>query len=107
MSSILDLFGIHTITLYQMVQTPYGPQKGEGTEIPGCWVIEETRLVRDQSGTEAVSTAQVAAPLSTSVDLTSEPVVRLPSGREARVISVSRGEAPGLPLPEYVQINLE
>lgn len=104
---ILDLFGVHTITIYEMTQGPYGPVKGPGTVIPGCWVSEETRLVRDRQGAQVVSTAQVAAPLSTEVDVDAQPIVCLPSGREAKVISVSRGEAPGLPLPEHLQINLE
>ena len=107
MAGILDLFGVHTITIHQVVQTPYGPKPGPGIEVPGCWVIEETRLVRDRSGNQVVSTAQVAAPLDTVVDVDEEPIVRLPSGRKAKVISVSRGEAPGLPLPEHLQINLE
>ena len=107
MAGILDLFGVHTITIFQMIQTAYGPKPGPGIEVPGCWVIEETRLVRDRSGNQVVSTAQVAAPLGTQVDVDEEPIVRLPSGREAKVISISRGEAPGLPLPEHLQINLE
>lgn len=107
MAGILDLFGVHTITLFEMVQTAYGPKPGTPREVPGCWVVEETRLVRDQQGSEVVSTAQVAAPLDTVIDIDQEPIVRLPSGREAKVISVSRGDANGLPLPEHLQINLE
>lgn len=103
---ILDLFGVHTITIYEVIHTAYGDKKGPGRDIPGCWVVEETHLVRDRQGAEAVSTAQVAAPLGTVIDLDNEPTVRLPSGREAHVISINTGTATGLPLPEHIEINL-
>ena len=107
MIGILDIFGVHTITLYETIQTPYGPKPGPGRDIPGCWAVEQPRLVRNQAGAEVVSTAQVAVPTGTVIDLDTEPVVRLPSGRQTRVISVSTVDTAGLPLPDHMEINCE
>ena len=105
---ILDIFGIHTVTIYEMEQGPYGPVKGPGRKIAGCWAVETPRLVRDTTGAEVVSTAQVAAPTGTTVDLDSEPVVLLPSGRESRILSVSQVDgAAAIGLPDHVELNLE
>lgn len=103
---ILDIYGVHEITVFEMERTAYGMKENEGRVISGCFVTEQTRLVRDSAGSEVTSTAQVAAPLGTDIDIESEPVVLLPSGRRARILSVQVADPNGLPLPGYVQINL-
>lgn len=103
---ILDIFGDHTITAWQMVETAYGPQKGPEWLIQGCMVVEETKLVRDSNGSEIVSTAQAAIPPEARQDLEPGTMVRLPSGRETTVISVESVMPMGLDLPCFVRLNL-
>lgn len=104
--NILDIFGDHTITAWQTVQTAYGPKKGPERLIQGCMVVEENKLVRDSNGAEIVSTTQAAIPPEAKQDLEPGTMVRLPSGRETTVISVESVEPLTLPLPSFVRLNL-
>ena len=104
--NILDIFGDHTITAWQTVQTAYGPKTGPERLIQGCMVVEENKLVRDSNGAEIVSTAQAAIPPEAKQDLEPGTMVRLPSGRETTVISVESVEPLSLPLPSFVRLNL-
>jgi len=104
--NILGIFGSHTITAWQTVQTAYGPKKGPEWLIQGCMVVEENKLVRDVSGAEIVSTAQAAIPPEARQDLEPGTMVRLPSGRETTIISVESVEPLSLPLPSFVRLNL-
>lgn len=103
---ILDIFGKHTITAWQPVETAYGPQKGPERQITGCMVVEENKLVRDSNGSEIVSTAQAAIPPEARQDLEPGTMVRLPSGRETTVISVESVVPMMLDLPCFVRLNL-
>ena len=103
---ILDIFGGHTITAWQTVQTAYGPQKGPEWLIQGCMVVEENKLVRDSNGSEIVSTAQAAIPPEARQDLEPGTMVRLSSGRETTVISVESVMPMMLDLPCFVRLNL-
>jgi hypothetical protein len=103
---ILDIFGGHTITAWQTVETAYGPQKGPERLIQGCMVVEENKLVRDSNGSEIVSTAQAAIPPEARQDLEPGTMVRLPSGRETTIISMESVEPLSLPLPSFVRLNL-
>lgn len=104
--NILDIFGDHTITAWQTVQTAYGPQKGAERQITGCMVVEENKLVRDSNGSEIVSTAQAAIPPEARRDLEPGTMVRLPSGRETTIISVESVMPMRLDLPSFVRLNL-
>lgn len=104
--NILEIFGEHTITAWQTVQTAYGPQKGAERQISGCMVVEENKLVRDINGAEIVSTAQAAVPPEARRDLAPGTMVRLPSGRETTVISVETVMPMKLDLPVFDRINL-
>lgn len=104
--NILEIFGEHTITAWQMVQTAYGPQKGAERQITGCMVVEENKLVRDSNGAETVSTAQAAIPPEARRDLEPGTMVRLPSGRETTIISVESVMPMRLDLPSFVRLNL-
>ena len=104
--NILDIFGDHTITAWQTVQTAYGPKKGPERMIQGCMVVEENKLVRDSNGAEIVSTTQAAIPPEAKQDLEPGTMVRLPSGRETTVISVESVEPLTLPLPSFVRLKL-
>ena len=104
--NILGIFGSHTITAWQMIQTAYGPQKGAERQISGCMVVEENKLVRDSNGAEIVSTAQAAVPPEARRDLEPGTMVRLPSGRETTIISVESVMPMRLDLPSFVRLNL-
>lgn len=104
--NILGIFGNHTITAWQTVETAYGPQKGAERQITGCMVVEENKLVRDSSGVETLSTAQAAVPPEARQDLAPGTMVRLPSGRETTIISVESVEPLSLPVPSFVRLNL-
>lgn len=104
--NILEIFGDHTITAWQTVQTAYGPQKGAERQISGCMVVEKNVLVRDSNGAEIVSTAQAAIPPEARQDLEPGTMVRLPSGRETTVISVESVMPMKLDLPCFVRLNL-
>lgn len=104
--NILGIFGEHTITAWQTVQTAYGPRKGAERQITGCMVVEENKLVRDSNGAEIVSTAQAAVPPEARQDLAPGTVVLLPSGRETTVISVETVMPMKLDLPVFDRINL-
>ena len=104
--NILGIFGNHTITAWQTVQTAYGPQKGPEWLIQGCMVVEENKLVRDSNGAEIVSTAQAAIPPEARQDLAPGTMVRLPSGRETTVLSVETVMPMKLDLPVFDRINL-
>ncbi len=104
--NILDIFGDHTITAWQTVETAYGPQKGPERQITGCMVVEENKLVRDSNGAEIVSTAQAAIPPEARQDLAPGTMVQLPSGRETTVISVESVKPMRLDLPCFVRLNL-
>ena len=104
--NILGIFGNHTITAWQSIQTAYGPQKGPEWLIQGCMVVEENKLVRDSSGVETLSTAQAAIPPEARQDLAPGTMVRLPSGRETTIISVESVMPMRLDLPSFVRLNL-
>ncbi|QPK81118.1 hypothetical protein G7Y41_08775 [Schaalia sp. ZJ405] len=105
--NVLDIFGVHTITINRMKQTPYGPKPVSGEPLSGCFVTENLKLVRNRQGAEVMSTAQVAVPHSTLTSIDDQPTVTLPSGRTARIISVSYGNAGGLDMPEHDVLYLE
>ena len=104
--NILGIFGDHTITAWQTIQTAYGPQKGPERQITGCMVVEENKLVRDSNGAEIVSTAQAAISPEARQDLEPGTMVRLPSGRETTVISVESVMPMSFDLPCFVRLNL-
>ncbi|WP_276670281.1 hypothetical protein [Schaalia cardiffensis] len=107
MVNILDIYGVHAITINRMRQTPYGPTPSDPEQVTGCFVSESQRMVRAQDGTEVLSTAQVAVPHGTLASLTGEPTVTLPSGRTGRILSIDVGNSGGLSLPEHDVLNVE
>ena len=97
---LLAIFGKHTVTVKPPEgQGAWGPTPGTAYELSGVWVVEKTQLVRNKSGDQVTSSAQIAVPLNTPIEPDETRVV-LPSGRETRVISVAVGDPGGLPLPE-------
>ncbi|MGE9695918.1 hypothetical protein [Streptomyces sp. CH6] len=82
----------------------YGPRYGPPTEHRAL-VSESVRTVRDRTGRETTSTAQVI----TRPGLTCPPDSRvtLPSGRTTRALTVAHHTAPGLPVPASTEVMCE
>ncbi|WP_031010655.1 hypothetical protein [Streptomyces sp. NRRL F-5727] len=83
----------------------YGPKYGP--PVPGvrAMVAEQVRTVRDREGREIVSTAQVITAPDT--DCPAESRITLPSGRRTRALSTAHHTAPGLPVPESLEVMCE
>jgi len=83
----------------------YGPLYGPPTAGVRAMVSAAIRTVRDRQGRETTSTAQVI----TAPDVVCPPESRitLPDGRTTRVIAVGAHTAPGLPLPESLEVSCE
>lgn len=100
--SDLDDFYVHTVTLTPITgEGAYGTTYGAPADVP-CFVDETTRLVRDQDGAEVTASATIyAAPGTTAAPGT---VVRLPSGRDATVITTEHHDSGPLDLPDHTSI---
>ena len=97
---LLDIFGQHEITVTPPEgEGAWGPIPGTPVPLPGVWVMEKVTLVRNKAGDQVTSTAQIAVPLDTEID-PDGTTIKLPSGRETRVISVATANPGALPLPE-------
>lgn len=70
-----------------------------------CWVDAKRRLIRAPDGSQVVSETTVLAALDTVAPARSR--VTLPDGSTTLVISSTRREAAGLPLPEHLEIVCE
>ncbi|MFI8792918.1 hypothetical protein [Streptomyces sp. NPDC055105] len=76
-----------------------------GPPVTASTLDETVRHVRDRTGAEVVSTAQIIA----APDLDCPPKSRLafPDGRRTTAISTTQHTAPGLPVPASTQVNAE
>lgn len=83
----------------------YGPVYGEAVTDVRAMVSAVIRTVRDRQGRETTSTAQVLT--APDVECPPESRITLPDGRTTRVIAVGPHTAPGLPLPESLEVNCE
>lgn len=102
--SDLDDFYVHTVTITPVAgEGAYGTTYG--TPVPvACFVDETTRLVRDQDGAEVVSSATIFAAPGTVAATGS--TVRLPSGRDATVITTQTHDSGPLDLPDHAAITV-
>lgn len=100
--------------VHQIVLTRFG---GETSDAPSFdapvtiagFVSDETKLIRDATGTEVVSSAQVALPADTAY-VAPLSKVKLPDvfgGRTARVMSTAVGDGGGQPTPDHIVLYLE
>lgn len=95
----------HTITVQDHEgEGAYGDVYGPPRDCAWVQVEEKTRLVRDKTGAEVVSSGQVIIrPHHAPVPLDS--LVQLPSGRVSSVIRVDHFDNP--PAPEHYVLYLE
>ncbi|AGK80401.1 hypothetical protein SFUL_5513 [Streptomyces microflavus DSM 40593] len=68
-------------------------------------VSEKVRTVRDRTGAEVTSTAQVIA--APDLDCPPQSLITLPSGRKTTALHVAAHTAPGLPLPQSTEVFAE
>lgn len=94
----------HTVTVRDAEGTgAYGTVLGPDRTLEHVRVEETTRLVRDRTGKEVVSSARVyLRPEHGPVPVDSE--VDLPSGRTAVVLAVAHHHTP--PAPEHYELSL-
>lgn len=82
----------------------YGPAHADPRTIARCRVEDDTRLVRDRTGAEVVSSARVIIrPEHAPVPVGS--LITLPHGREAEVLAVDWHHTP--PAPEHYVLHLK
>ena len=83
----------------------YGPTYGPAVEDVPALVALTVRTVRDREGREVTSTATVIA--GPDLECPPESRITLPDGRTTRAITVAKHTAPGLPVPESVEVSCE
>lgn len=83
----------------------YGPTYGPPAEGVPALVALTVKTVRDREGREVTSTATVIA--GPGLECPAESRITLPGGRITRAIAVAEHTAPGLPVPESVEVSCE
>ncbi|MFD9853452.1 hypothetical protein ACFWXZ_14485 [[Kitasatospora] papulosa] len=68
-------------------------------------VSETVRTVRDRTGAEVTSTAQIIT--APGLDCPAQSRITLPSGRITTVLHVASHTAPGLPVPQSMEVMCE
>lgn len=96
---------VHTVSVETPAgDGPFGPTFNAAIDLR-CMVDEQTRLVRDNTGNQVVSSTQIFH----NGDPTDTPVgsrITLPSGRTATVLTVSDRNGGILPVPSHVELAL-
>lgn len=96
----------HRITVEPYAgDSAYGPTYGPPVADVPALVALTVRRVRDREGREVTSTATVYA--GADLDCPAESRITLPDGRTTRAIAVAEHTAPGLPVPESVEVSCE
>ncbi|TFV32294.1 hypothetical protein E4K10_18205 [Streptomyces sp. T1317-0309] len=96
----------HRITCeaYQGVGA-YGARYADPQDGIPALVAEEVKLIRDATGNQVTSTAQIYAGPDFLPPAQSR--ITLPDGRVTKVISIASNTAPGLPVPENTVVMCE
>ncbi|WP_328541834.1 hypothetical protein OHT17_11985 [Streptomyces sp. NBC_00371] len=94
----------HEVTVEPYLSTSvYEPHYGP--PVTARALDETVRHVRDRTGAEVVSTAQIIA--APGLDCPPGSRLTLPDGRRATAISTAQHTAPGLPVPASTEVNAE
>jgi len=103
----LDDFLVHTVTVVPLVGS-VGMGDVHGPPVTGvpCFVDETTRMVRDRTGAQVVSSATVYA-RTTAPDAPPGSLITLPSGRTVGVLAQARRASGPLDLPDHVEWAVE
>ncbi|MDX3214570.1 hypothetical protein PV318_03290 [Streptomyces sp. ME02-6991-2B] len=96
----------HRVTVEPFLgDSTYGPKFGPAVEDVPALVSAAVKLTRDRTGAQVASTAQVIA--GPDVDCPAGSRLTLPDGRRTVAISVARHTAPGLPVPQSIEVMCE
>lgn len=96
---------VHTVTATpDAAYGSHGPVAGDPVTVP-CFLDDTRRLVRSTTGEQVVSETTVFCALEHVDTLTPGTPVDL-GYRTAEVIGQSRHTAPGLDLPEHLEVHL-
>ncbi|WP_454728988.1 hypothetical protein [Cellulosimicrobium protaetiae] len=103
----LDDFLVHTVTVVPLIGSG-GMGDAHGPPVAGvpCLVDETTRLVRDRTGAQVVSSATVYAS-TTAPDVPPGSLITLPSGRTSVVLAEARRTSGPLDLPDHFEWAVE
>ena len=95
----------HEVTVEPYLGTSaYGPRYGPPVTARAM-VAETVKQVRDRTGAEVVSTAQIIA--GPGLDCPPGSRLTLPGGRHTIALSSAQHTAPGLPVPASTEVNAE
>lgn len=99
----------HPVTIQRLLgQGAYGPVHGD-PEDRMARISGKSRMVRDTTGAEVLSTVTVSLPLEVG-HVAPGSTVTLPTshgGREALVVAASVSDGGGQPTPNHISLHLE
>lgn len=99
-------FWVHSVTVKRHAGAgPSGDIYAAPEAITG-FVDHTARLITTPTGEQITATATLLAPAGTA-PIPPRSVVTLPGGISARVLTWTAHTAPGLDLPEYVEVTLQ
>ncbi len=94
----------HTVTVEPYAGSgAYGPVYGAPVSVR-CFLDEQTRTVRDETGREVTSSSTFYA--RPSLVCPAESRVTLPDGRQTTVIARLERSGGGMPTPDHVEVQL-
>jgi hypothetical protein len=97
---------VHQVTVTPLLGSgPYGDVEGP-TQTATGFLDSTTRLVRSGSGEEVVSQATLYTAVTVHDLFPPGSSVTLSDGRSTTVVGRSRRDAPGLDLPEHLEVML-
>ncbi|MDQ1738102.1 MAG: hypothetical protein QOH56_4353 [Pseudonocardiales bacterium] len=104
--SELDEWWVHTVAVETKLGAgAYGDQWASA--VPALVFVEDvTKLVRDASGTEVVSTSTVFGELTLASLFALGSMVTTSSGRESRVITLARFDSGSLEGLDHIEVHL-
>jgi hypothetical protein len=104
--SELGSWWVHTVAVETYLGSgAYGDQWA--TAVPALvWVEDVTKLIRDSSGTEVVSTSRIFGELSLAAEFALGSLVTTSSGRQSRVLGLARLDSGSLGNLDHIEVSL-
>lgn len=104
-ASDLEDFYVHTVTVDVVTGGgPWGDTVQESDPLR-CFIDDSRSFVRDNNGTEVVSSTTITAPPEYADLFTPAAGVNLPN-RKAEVIAVAIADSKDLDLPDHIEVSL-
>lgn len=100
-------FYVHQVTVTPLEGTgAYGPVFGQALTVAG-FLDSATHLVRSATGQEVVSQSTLYTDLDHAAAFLPGSAVTLPDGARTVVITTNARTAPGLDLPDHLEVQME